>query len=302
MERVELDEPSTDDDTAPAAIRPGDPRSAEDAAAIDAFDDRMALPLVAAAVLPLFLLPGSAWPLLSAAVSIVSWLVFLVDLVVHQRRKFRYLHTWMGRFDLSVVILTAPWFLILGDGNSKFVLLIRLARLARLVMAGKGARRLLQRVGRVALVALSVVLLGAAAAYAAEHPTNPEFDTYGDSVWWSAVTLTTVGYGDIVPITRGGRIVGGAIMVTGIGVLGVLAGSLASFFEGGSSDPDAEDEPDATEAGAAPPDPAPGTELVAVDASELRALREELAAVRVQLAALAGASADPPGPPLDQSS
>ena len=44
------------------------------------------------------------------------------------------------------------------------------------------------------------------------------------------MTLTTVGYGDIVPITPQGRFVGVMIMVAGVGVLGVLAGSLASFF------------------------------------------------------------------------
>jgi hypothetical protein len=47
--------------------------------------------------------------------------------------------------------------------------------------------------GRVALVAALVVLLGAAVAYGAEHTTNPGFATYGDAVWWGIVTLTTVG-------------------------------------------------------------------------------------------------------------
>jgi hypothetical protein len=50
-------------------------------------------------------------------VFIASWLVFLVDLVVHERRLVRYLSTWLGRFDLRVVVLTAPWFLILGFGG-----------------------------------------------------------------------------------------------------------------------------------------------------------------------------------------
>src|SRR5262245_44809008 len=106
----------------------GHARSPADAEALARFNQRMAFPLVVSAVVPLFLLPGGAYPLLAAVVFIASWLVFLVDLVVHERRLVNYLGTWLGRFDLLVVVLTAPWFLIIGTGGGKFVILIRLAR------------------------------------------------------------------------------------------------------------------------------------------------------------------------------
>jgi voltage-gated potassium channel len=212
-------------------------RSPEDARVLARFDRAMSLPLVLAALLPLVLVPGSAHALLAAIVNVVAWIIFLVDFVVHQRRLRGYLSTWLGRFDLVVVILTAPWFVFLGPSQSDFVLLIRLARISRLVMAGTGARRLFARLGRVAIVAAGVVFLGAAVAYRAEHPTNPGFKTIGDAIWWGFVTLTTVGYGDIVPQTSAGRVAGLMIMFTGIAVLGVLAGSLAGFFRlDGSSD------------------------------------------------------------------
>jgi voltage-gated potassium channel len=210
-------------------------RSPEDARALVRFDGAMSLPLVLAALLPLVLVPGSEHNVLAAVVNIVAWIVFLVDFIVHQRRLRGYLSTWLGRFDLVVVILTAPWFVFLGPSQSNFVLLIRLARLSRLVMAGSGARRLFARLGRVAIVAVGVVFLGAAVAYRAEHPTNPGFATIGDAIWWGFVTLTTVGYGDIVPKTGAGRVAGLMIMFTGIAVLGVLAGSLAGFFRLDSS-------------------------------------------------------------------
>ena len=117
------------------------------------------------------------------------------------------------------------------------MILIRFARVARVVMATRGARRLFERLGAVALVAIGVVVLGAAVGYRAEHATNPEFKTFGDTLWWSIVTLTTVGYGDIVPETTAGRVDGVMIMIAGVSVLGLLAGSLASFFGVGTGTP-----------------------------------------------------------------
>lgn len=213
----------------------GQPRTPSDAAALRRYDARMSLPIVLAALLPLVIVPTTGdW--LGVVVGVTSWVVFLVDFVVHNRRLDRYLGTWPGRFDLLIVIVTAPWFLLPGAGAGSWVLFLRLARLARVVMATHGARRLFIRIGRVAVVAVGVVVVGAVAAYRAEHPTNPEFATYGDALWWAIVTLTTVGYGDIVPMTAAGRWDGVAIMVTGIGVLGLLAGSLASFFRPSDND------------------------------------------------------------------
>jgi len=248
----------------------GAPRSPADAEALARFDQRMAVPLVLSAVLPLFLLPGGAHRWFAGAVFIAAWLVFLVDLVVHERRLVHYLGTWVGRFDLFVVVFTAPWFLIVGTGTGKFVILIRLARVARLVMATRGARRLLERLGYVTLVAVGVVFVGAAVGYHAEHATNPGFKTFGDALWWAVVTLTTVGYGDIVPHTTAGRVDGVMIMIAGIGVLGLLAGSLASFF-GVSSRP------------APVPVPPPSDEIT----TELAALRSQVARLADEVARLA---------------
>ena len=238
------------------------------------FDARMRLPIIASAILPLIVVPESSdW--LGIVVGVVTWLVFLVDYVVRIRHLDHYGRTRLGRFDLFVVIATAPWFLFPGAQAGGFVVLLRLARLARLVIASRGSRRLFDRIGRVAVVAAGVVVLGSLVAYYAEHPTNPQFATVGDALWWGIVTLTTVGYGDIVPKTTTGRWAAVTIMVTGIAVLGVLAGSLASFFRLDESSTDA-DSPERQPAGTA----------TAPDDAALQALVAEVAALRRQVEAL----------------
>ncbi len=54
--------------------------------------------------------------------------------------------------------------------------------------------------------------------------------TYGNALWWSFVTLTTVGYGDISPVTLVGRITASILMLVGIGFLGMLTGTISTFF------------------------------------------------------------------------
>ena len=260
--------------TPETAHRPGQPRSERDAALLERFDARMRLPIIVSAILPLIIVPESGdW--LGIVVGVVTWVVFLADYLVHARHLEHYGRTRLGRFDLFVVIATAPWFLLPGAQAGAFVVLLRLARLARLMMASRGAHRLFDRLGRVAAVAGGVVLLGSLVAYHAEHPTNPEFATVGDALWWGIVTLTTVGYGDIVPKTPAGRWAAIIIMITGIAVLGVLAGSLASFFR-----------LDENHANSGSPADQPATTTSKASDPALQALAAEVAALRRQLEAL----------------
>jgi voltage-gated potassium channel len=236
---------------------------------------RMALPIFLAAVLPIILALAGGDSIVSAVVEIVAWIIFIYDLVVHIRLVPRFLRSGVGVFDLVVVILTAPWFLIPGLGTARFLSFARLARLARVLKAaGRPLRRLAAQLGQVGIIVAGLIFTCAYVAYSAEHPVNKEFATFGDALWWAVVTITTVGYGDITPITRVGRITAVVLMFSGLAVLGVLAGALASFF-GFGGDPGPTEE--------ATTEPAPGVNGDQPPGADLRARLTEMRARLAEL-------------------
>lgn len=114
----------------------------------------------------------------------------------------------------------------------------RLARLARLTRLMRGwavlwrssrhVRGILETNGLGWVLALSVglVVAGGMAAWIVE----PEIDSLVDGLWWSLVTATTVGYGDISPQSGLGRLVAAVLMVVGIGAIGLLTATFATYF------------------------------------------------------------------------
>jgi len=76
-----------------------------------------------------------------------------------------------------------------------------------------------------------VVFMFGTAAFLFEHHSNPQYGDISDGLWWAFVTLTTVGYGDIVPITAAGRIVGVFTMVFGITIYSLMIANLTFFVE-----------------------------------------------------------------------
>ena len=78
-------------------------------------------------------------------------------------------------------------------------------------------------------VTLMLLYLSAVGIYHFEHAAQPEnFKSIFDSLWWAVATLTTVGYGDVYPITLGGRMFTFVILMLGLGVVAVPTGIIAS--------------------------------------------------------------------------
>jgi voltage-gated potassium channel len=119
---------------------------------------------------------------------------------------------------------------------------LRLLRIVNIFRAGLILTNALRRVRGVLthhglhyvlFVVLGVVVVCAALEFEFEdgiHGSN--IQNFGDAIWWAIVTVTTVGYGDKFPISAGGRGVAVVLMVVGIGMIGVLTASVASFFIG----------------------------------------------------------------------
>ncbi|MFB9263149.1 cyclic nucleotide-gated ion channel [Bradyrhizobium erythrophlei] len=83
----------------------------------------------------------------------------------------------------------------------------------------------------VLVIFLMVVFLASVAEYLLEHDVQPQtFGSVPAALWWAVVTLTTTGYGDVVPITPLGRIVAAMVMISGLGVFGLWTGILATGF------------------------------------------------------------------------
>ena len=108
---------------------------------------------------------------------------------------------------------------------------LRLIRLFRLVQLFFRTLKLFEgrRILYIIVFSAMAVSLGAVAEYLVES-TDPEakITDIGDAFWWAIVTVTTVGYGDLYPVTPGGKIVASMMMIVGIAILGVLISTLGA--------------------------------------------------------------------------
>lgn len=139
-----------------------------------------------------------------------------------------------GWIDLIASIPNVP-FLRVG----RLVRILRIIRLLRAIRATHKISSLLLKnklqtgVTSVILTAFLLVMFCSIGILICEQPDpNANIKTAGDAIWWSVATITTVGYGDVYPVTTEGRILAMVLMISGIGLFGILSGLAASFFVG----------------------------------------------------------------------
>ena len=159
-------------------------------------------------------------------------LVFLTDFVVRFRRapsKAAFMK-W-GWIDL---IASIPAIDFLRWGR-----LVRVVRIIRLFRAFRSTRHLIaflyrnrtrSMAGTAVLAAIVLLIFSSIAMLALETDAQSTIKTPFDALWWAVSTMTTVGYGDKVPVTMEGRLVAIVLMITGVGLFGVLTGLFARFF------------------------------------------------------------------------
>lgn len=169
-----------------------------------------------------------------AIIVIIFTFEYMLRLYVSDK-KISYIFSFYGLIDLIAII---PFYLSSGiDLRSlRIFRMLRLFRLMKLLRYNMAIRRFSKAfvIAREEIVLFGVVTvmllyLSAVGIYYFENEAQPEaFKSIFHSLWWAVSTLTTVGYGDIYPITVGGRMFTFIILMIGLGIVSVPAGLLAS--------------------------------------------------------------------------
>ncbi|WBO67500.1 potassium channel family protein [Streptomyces camelliae] len=164
----------------------------------------------------------AVWHAVCLSVTFGLWLVFAADYVVRWRlsgQGLRFVPTHMLHTVVVLLPLLRP---------------LRIVRLYEAVQRRSGQPRLSLHARVISYAGLSTVLLafsGSLAVYQAERGApGATMHTFGDAVWWAASTLTTVGYGDVTPVTPLGRVIATGMMIGGLALLGAVTGSFSSWL------------------------------------------------------------------------
>ncbi len=191
------------------------------------------------AIIPLLIAPlvADLSPTTETTLYAIDWIIWAAFALEYGIRL--YLAPARGQFVkhnvVDLVVVVVPFLRPLR--------VVRSARAIRLLRAARGGAFLMRGIDAIQdvlrrhklhytlLVALTVVVAGALLVTELERG-NPQANikSLPDALWWAVTTITTVGYGDRYPVSAAGRGIAVVMMLIGVGIFGLLAASLASFF------------------------------------------------------------------------
>jgi len=146
-------------------------------------------------------------------------------------KRFKFIFSFWGIIDLLAIIglYGAGPYILREIRALKFISLFKYEPAAMNIISA--FREIKKELMYFSLMALFMLYVSAVGVYYFENPTNSEnFPDIFQSLWWAVVTLTTVGYGDISPVTHGGQIFAGIIIMIGLGIFAVPTGLIAGAF------------------------------------------------------------------------
>lgn len=183
---------------------------------------------------------STAWQTVLKFTEIIIVLIFTIEYIIRIslcRPRLKYIFSFYGVIDILAIL---PFFLTAGiDIKSiRAFRLLRLLRFVKLLKYNKAIRRLRDALidakdelilsGIVAGILLYLASIG---IYYFEEEAQPDsFGSVFHSMWWAVCSLTTVGYGDVKPITVGGKIFTGIVLIIGVGIVAMPTAILASSF------------------------------------------------------------------------
>lgn len=150
--------------------------------------------------------------------------------------RIRFVFTPFALIDL--VVLVPAYVGLFGGIDVRTLRVLRLLRLLKLARYSRSMFLLwdviceeARAIGAAVFVLGIMLVVAASLAYLFEHPVQPEaFSSIPQAMWWAIVTMTTVGYGDITPVTIAGKIIAAVVSVVGIGMVALPAGLIAAGF------------------------------------------------------------------------
>lgn len=182
---------------------------------------------------------------LLGVIEIFCVVIFTIEYVARiyiAEKKLKFVFSFFGLIDLLAIL---PFYLSFGL-DLRSLRLLRMFRLFRLLKLAR-YNRAMRHFGRAMLMAKEQIILfmaitmvliyfSAVGIYYFEHDAQPQhFSSVFESLWWSIITLTTVGYGDVYPITVGGRVFTFFILLIGLGIVaiptGIISSSMTKVFD-----------------------------------------------------------------------